>query len=327
MNPRPLVLTLGDPAGIGPEIALKAWSVLRNQVPFVLLADRRFIADEAKRQQVDLLEVNEIPAATTAQALHFLHHGIRIKPIAGHADLKNAPDIVAMIKRAVVLVQHGESSALVTNPISKAVLKVGADFAFAGHTDFLADLSTTKSRPIMMLVTPELRVVPVTVHVPIAKVAKVLTAGLLEETILTARKALQQQFGIAAPRIAVSGLNPHAGENGTMGREEIITIIPVVQKLQAQGLTVRGPFAADTMFHPAARNKYDVAICMYHDQALIPLKTLNFSQGVNVTLGLPFIRTSPDHGTAFDIAGSGQADPSSLVAALRMAWQMARSQP
>ena len=228
-----------------------------------------------------------------------------------------------MIKRAVDLAQSGKACAVTTNPIHKKALQDGAGFAFPGHTEYLASLARIP-RPVMMLSAPELRVVPVTIHIAINQVAKTLDADLLEQTIRVTHRAMIEDLGISAPRIAVAGLNPHAGEGGAMGSEEIDFIIPTLDRLRAEGMNLIGPMSADTMFHAAARARYDLAICMYHDQALIPIKTLNFSAGVNTTLGLPFIRTSPDHGTAFDIVGKNIADPLSLIEALRTAAEMAR---
>jgi 4-hydroxythreonine-4-phosphate dehydrogenase len=229
---------------------------------------------------------------------------------------------VAAIDRAVALVQAGAAAAVVTNPINKKALKDGAGFAFPGHTEYLAHLGGVE-RPVMMLVSPELRVVPVTIHIALAAVPGALTAALIEETARITAQALIDDFGIARPRLAVAGLNPHAGEQGAMGREEIEVIAPALERLRAEGLEISGPLPADTMFHAEARARYDVALTMYHDQGLIPLKALDFARGVNVTLGLPFIRTSPDHGTAYDIAGTGRADPTSLIEALNLAAAMA----
>jgi len=238
-------------------------------------------------------------------------------------NAQNAVEVVAMIKRAVDLAQSGQACAVTTNPIHKKALQDGAGFAFPGHTEYLASLANIE-RPIMMLSAPELRVVPVTIHIAIKKVSEVLNAALLEQTIRVTHKAMIADLGIEAPRISVAGLNPPAGEAGAMGNEEIDFIIPTLDKLRAEGMNLTGPMSADTMFHAAARERYDLAICMYHDQALIPIKTLNFSAGVNTTLGLPFIRTSPDHGTAFDIVGQNIADPMSLIEALRTANEMAK---
>ena len=240
----------------------------------------------------------------------------------GQPDPAHAAYVIAVIARAVGLVQSGAASAICTAPIHKKALKDGAGFAFPGHTEFLAHLAGV-GRVVMMLACPGLRVVPATIHIPLAEVPHALTARLLEDTIRLTRAGLIRDFGIAAPRLAVAGLNPHAGEGGAMGREEIDLIIPVLDRLRAEGFLLDGPKSADTMFHAAARSRYDAAIAMYHDQALIPVKTIDFAGGVNVTLGLPFIRTSPDHGTAFDIAGQGRADASSLIAALSMAADMA----
>jgi 4-hydroxythreonine-4-phosphate dehydrogenase len=229
-----------------------------------------------------------------------------------------------MIKSAVNLVKTGKACALTTNPIHKKALQDGAGFAFPGHTEFLGELGNIPC-PVMMLSAPELRVVPVTIHIALNQVKTALTPALLEQTIRVTHAAMIADLNISAPRIAVAGLNPHAGEGGAMGGDEITLIRPVLDRLRLEGLDLRGPIPADTMFHGAARETYDLALCMYHDQALIPLKTLNFAAGVNTTLGLPFIRTSPDHGTAFDIAGTGRADPTSLKEALRAAWRMAKT--
>ncbi len=228
-----------------------------------------------------------------------------------------------MIERAARMAMSGTVAAICTAPISKKVLKDGAGFAFPGHTEFLGEIGGVK-RVVMMLACPELRVVPVTIHIPLAEVAPALSGALIDETIRITATALRRDFGIDHPRIAVAGLNPHAGEGGAIGTEEITVIIPALDRLRSQGFQIAGPLPADTMFHPAARARYDVAVAMYHDQALIPIKAIDFAGGVNVTLGLPFVRTSPDHGTAFDIAGQGTADPTSMIAALRMAADLGR---
>ncbi len=230
--------------------------------------------------------------------------------------------MIQVIERAVGLVLSGKASALCTAPIHKKALKDGAGFPFPGHTEFLAHLAGVE-RVVMMLACPELRVVPATIHIALAEVPAALTEALLEATIRITHAGLMRDFGIAKPRLAVAGLNPHAGEGGAMGWEDERMIRPLIHRLAAEGMVIRGPLPADTMFHAAARRAYDVAICAYHDQALIPIKTIDFAGGVNVTLGLPFVRTSPDHGTAYDIAGRGIADPSSLIAALRLARKMA----
>ncbi len=315
----PVALTCGDPAGVGPEIALAAWEALGADLPFVWLGDPRHLPRRTPLAIVDdLAEV----AAAAARALPVLPVEFPAPATPGLPDLRNAPGTVAAIERAVALARSGAASAVCTCPISKKVLIDGAGFAHPGHTEFLAALAGVE-RVVMMLACPELRVVPATIHIPLAEVPAALTARLLEETIRITRDALIGDFGIAAPRLAVAGLNPHAGEGGAIGREEIEMIAPLVAALRAEGFDLRGPLSADTMFHAGARSGYDAAIAMYHDQALIPIKTIDFAGGVNVTLGLPFIRTSPDHGTAFDIAGQGKADPASLIAALRLAADMA----
>jgi len=320
----PLALTSGDPAGIGPEITLSAWQRLRNTLPFVLIGDADHMSGLGRKVGVPVERIATIGDAAEAmpRALPVLHQPLAAAPVAGKPDLANAAATIASIDRAVAMAQGGAAAAVVTNPISKKVLVDGAGFAHPGHTEYLASLGGV-SRSVMMLIAPDLRAVPVTIHVPISAVPALLTTALITETIRIVDAALRRDFAIAAPRIAVAGLNPHAGEAGLMGTEDESVIRPALDALRAEGMDLRGPLPADTMFHPPARAGYDAAVCMYHDQALIPVKTLGFSVGVNVTLGLPFVRTSPDHGTAFDIAGRRQADPDSLVEALRQAQQIA----
>lgn len=315
MNRPPIALTCGEPAGIGFELAQKAWAQIGSEIPFVLIADRRHVIGPFE-------EVSQLGTATSL--LPVLHHPFDGDVTLGTPDPRNAQGVIDVIARAVKLVENGDASSLCTLPIHKKALKDGAEFAYPGHTEYLAALAGVE-RVVMMLASPELRVVPVTIHIALQEVAGALTPDLLEETIQITETALRQDFGIQSPRLMVAGLNPHAGEGGAMGREEIDLIIPVLEKLRATGMDIRGPGSADTMFHARARAGYDVAICMYHDQALIPIKTVDFDGGVNVTLGLPFIRTSPDHGTAFDIAGQGIANADSLIAALKMASEMASS--
>jgi 4-hydroxythreonine-4-phosphate dehydrogenase len=318
-GPAPIALTCGDPAGIGAEIAVKARAELGGDLPFFWIGDPAHLPDGAAFQVIeDTAAVLDVPGGT----LPVLRHTFPHPATPGQPDPRNAQATIDVIARAVGLVQSGAASALCTLPIHKKVLKDGAGFAFPGHTEFLAHLAGVE-RVVMMLACPELRVVPVTIHIALAEVPVALTPALLEETIRITAAGLRRDCGIARPRIAVAGLNPHAGEGGAMGGEEIAWIAPLIARMQGEGFDLRGPMPPDTMFHKAARARYDVAVCMYHDQALIPIKTIDFDGGVNVTLGLPFIRTSPDHGTAHDIAGRGMASAGSLVAALRMAQQMA----
>ncbi len=310
----PVALTCGDPAGIGPEIAAKA---LGCGVRFVWLGDPRHLPPGTP-----VTEVARAGDPVPPGRMGVLPHAFPKPAVPGRPDPENAGAVVEVVARAVRLVQAGEVAAVCAAPIAKQVLIDGAGFAFPGHTEYLAHLAGG-GPAVMMLACDGLRVVPATIHVPLAEVPARLTPGLLEEVIRVTRAGLVQDFGIAAPRLAVAGLNPHAGEGGKIGHEEIAVIAPVLDRLRAEGFDLTGPLAADTMFHPAARAGYDAAICMYHDQALIPIKTIDFASGVNVTLGLPFVRTSPDHGTAFGIAGRGVADATSLVAALRMARGMA----
>ncbi len=318
MRRAPIALSCGEPAGIGPELAVLAWQQLGVKLPFFLIGDPVHLP-----RGVLAVEITD-PSETIAAARHglpILTHRFDAPAVAGKPAPQNAQGVIDVIKRGVDLVNCGAASALCTAPIHKKALQDGAGFAFPGHTEFLAHLAGVK-RVVMMLASDQLRVVPVTIHISIADVPSALSRNLLIETIEITHAAMQRDFGIASPRIAVAGLNPHAGEGGAMGVEEIDLINPVLDGLRQNGINLVGPMSADTMFHARARANYDVAICMYHDQALIPIKTLDFDRGVNVTLGLPFVRTSPDHGTAFDIAGKGVANPTSLIEALKMADKM-----
>ncbi len=317
----PVVLSCGEPAGIGPELAAAAWDALRETLPFVLIGDPAHLPT---RTPISLIEDLSQAAGVAGTALPVLPHDFCGPLTHGAPNPDHAQGVIDVIARGVDLVRAGDAAALCTAPIHKKALQDGAGFAYPGHTEYLAALAGVE-RVVMMLASPALRVVPATIHIPLAQVPDALTPPLLRDTLLVTHRALIRDFGFATPRIAVAGLNPHAGEGGSIGREDIEVIDPVLQELRAQGLDLRGPMSADTMFHDRARATYDAAVCMYHDQALIPIKTLDFDRGVNVTLGLPFIRTSPDHGTALDIAGQGRANPGSLIEALRMAYAMAQS--
>ena len=322
----PIAVTMGDPAGIGPDIALMSWlERSRLELPaFVLYGDPQVLQARARAlgATVPIATVASPQEASTAFAEELPLMPVPASAVDGDAS------IVAAIETAAAAVMHGQALALVTNPIAKRTLSA-AHLPYPGHTEYLAELAArhgggSRPRPVMMLVADELKVVPATVHIPLAAVAKALTRPLLLETVKIMAAALTRDFGVADPRIAVTGLNPHAGEGGLIGREEIDVIAPAIAELAAEGLAVTGPHAADTLFHAEARGTYDAAVAMYHDQALIPLKTLAFDRGVNVTLGLPFVRTSPDHGTAFALAGTGKARPDSFIAALRLAQELGR---
>ncbi len=328
---RALALTQGDPAGIGPEIALKAWLARREAglPPFFILSDPVFLARTAKRLAIEV----PIQSASPERAAEIFDEALPVVPLStevtaepGRPDPATAQGTVQSIERAVQLTQSGEALGIVTCPIAKHVL-YEAGFSHPGHTEFLAVLAAKPGKPaphpVMMLWCEELAVVPVTVHIPLKAVPTALTEDLIVETGRIVATELRLRFRLESPRLAFAGLNPHAGESGTMGREDRDVIVPAIAKLRAEGIDASGPWPADTMFHPRARRGYDAALAMYHDQALIPIKTIAFDEGVNVTLGLPFIRTSPDHGTAFDIAGRGVARPDSLLAALRLAARLA----
>jgi len=324
---RPLALTLGEPAGIGPDVTLAAWQrrATLELPPFYLLADPDFIAERAELLglKIPLRVIKaEDTAGTFASALPIVALDERVTANAGQPDSSSGPAAIASIRRAVADVFANRAHAVVTNPVAKAVL-YRTGFAEPGHTEFLAKLAEEHTgravHPVMMLWSDELAVVPVTIHLPVREVPSRLTTLLIVETGRIVARDLKNRFGIAQPRLALAGLNPHAGEEGALGEEDRDVVAPAVERLRAEGIDARGPLPADTMFHTSARRSYDAALAMYHDQALIPIKTLAFDHAVNVTLGLPFVRTSPDHGTAFDIAGTGRADPTSLVAALKLA--------
>ena len=327
---KPLAVTLGEPAGIGPDIALAAWQQRGAQglPPFYLIGDVDFLRARAQRLRLDITFAETTPDRATHlfdSALPVVATGDVVTAQPGVPDASSAPAAIASIRRAVADVKAGLAAAVITNPIAKSVL-YRAGFTHPGHTEFLAELAARDGvmpMPVMLLWSPQLAVVPVTIHHALRDAIALLTGDLIVRTARIVASDLNKRFGIMNPRLAVSGLNPHAGEDGTLGHEDRDVVAPAVAALRAEGIDARGPLPADTMFHAAARATYDCALCMTHDQALIPVKTLAFDEAVNVTLGLPFIRTSPDHGTAFDIAGTGKANPSSLIAALKLAAQMA----
>lgn len=324
----PLAVSMGDPAGIGLDITLMAWRDRAQRLlpPFVLFAN----ADAVHQRARDLsLTAPIVTIRKLVDAVRVFPDAVPLFPIdlaepivAGRPHSGAAGAIIAAIEQATAAVMRREAAAVVTNPIAKSVL-YEAGFPHPGHTEFLAELAARhvpgRHTPVMMLACDALRVVPMTIHVPLATVPASITRKLIFDTVRITYDALARDFGIARPRIAVCGLNPHAGENGTIGEEEVAVIAPAIAELCAEGLTITGPHSADTLFHAAARKTYDAVVCMYHDQALIPIKTLAFDEGVNVTLGLPFVRTSPDHGTAFSIAGTGAASPESFIVACHMA--------
>lgn len=323
----PSLLTMGDPAGIGPDLAIEAWRHRQKAglTPFAFVGDPQVLRDRAAHlgAAVNIEVIGKVAdaAAVFAAAVPVLPVPLSGPVTPGLPNPETAAQILAAIDLAVDGVLNREAGAVVTNPINKALL-YKAGFAHQGHTDYLGFLSEgrgIKCAPVMMLVCEELRTVPVTIHIPLRNVPGALSARRIVETGRTVADALISSFGIARPRLAVTGLNPHAGEAGALGREEIDVVVPAIETLKTQGFDVTGPHPADAIFQPRLRTTYDAVITMYHDQALIPVKTLAFDDAVNVTLGLPFVRTSPDHGTAYDLAGTGKADPSSLIAALRLA--------
>jgi len=325
----PILLTSGEPAGIAPEITALAWRSLHENasMAFALLGDAGYW--QSRNPGLPVEPVAGLAEARLAfpRALPVLHRPLAAHPAPGIISPATAPQVIAAIDEAVSMVMSGQASGMVTNPIQKEAL-YAAGFRHQGHTDYLAHLAMRQGHAVhevMMLVADGLRAVPITVHIALAEVPRVLTGDVIMAQARVVARDLARYFGIARPRLAFTGLNPHAGENGAMGHEEIDIIIPALKALAAEGLDVRGPLPADTAFHADARRTYDAILCMYHDQALIPVKTIDFYGGINVSLGLPFIRTSPDHGTALPIAGTGRARPESLIAAIRLAAQMARA--
>ncbi len=330
-GPRPLAVTMGEPAGIGPELVGMAWRALRGEpnLDFLCLADPDFLEDRIRAAGIDA-PIAKIARASDCAGL--FRNALPVLPLntrvvqgrPARPDVADCPAVLEAIHTAVALVQDGACRALVTAPVQKETLYLSG-FSFPGHTELLGELAAQRGGPamaVMMLASPQLRVVPVTVHVPLADVPRLLTTDLIVSTGRIVAADLARRFGITRPRLAVCGLNPHAGEGGQIGTEDRDVIAPSVAALKEAGVSASGPHSADTLFHPAARAGYDAVLAMYHDQALIPIKTIAFDTAVNVTLGLPFVRTSPDHGTALELAGTGKADPTSLICAIRMAGDM-----
>ena len=323
---RPVALTMGEPAGIGGELTLKAWATRRSDSPSFVAIDsadrlRRLAAEIGLAVEVRKIDDPRDADRIFANALPVYDLG-PVTASPGEPSTATARHVLEAIETAVALAAAGDVAAIVTNPIQKSTL-YAAGFKFPGHTEYLASLARPVSTPVMMLCCEGLRVVPVTIHISLRDALAALSSDLIVEQGSITAAALRTDFDIAGPRLAIAGLNPHAGENGAMGDEERTIIEPAIERLRANGIDARGPYPPDTLFTAPMRETYDAALCMYHDQALIPIKTLAFDTGVNVTLGLSFIRTSPDHGTALDIAGKGIAGETSLVAAIQLAASLA----
>jgi 4-hydroxythreonine-4-phosphate dehydrogenase len=330
VRPRPLALSLGDPAGIGPEITVKAWQALRGEgLPFMVVGDAQALASASSAGASIIRAVASVEEAGQVfeGTLPVLDLPLRTPVVAGRASAAAAASIIRWIETAVGLALSGQASGLVTAPIAKAPL-YEAGFRFPGHTEFLGELTASTAYPgirgpVMMLTAQDLRTSLVTIHEPLSRVAKVLSAEAIVRTVMVTAQALTHDFGVDRPRLALAALNPHAGEGGALGREEVEVLTPVATVLRERGIDIQGPLPADTLFHGDARARYDAVVCLYHDQALIPVKMLDFWGGVNVTLGLPIVRTSPDHGVGYDIAGRGLARADSLIAAVRLAGTIA----
>ena len=323
----PVAVTMGDPAGIGGEITLMTWRDHRAELPpFYVLDDPDRLQRLAQRTGLDV-PIAEIgssadAASVSKDALPVARLSRPVSALPGDDSTSDGPMVIESIDRAIDAAMDGGAGGMATNPIQKSRL-YDAGFTAPGHTEYLGERAGLDAPPVMLLAGPNLKVVPVTIHLSLKDAIAALTQDEIVRTLDVTIASLRSDFGIARPRVAVSGLNPHAGESGHMGREEIDIIAPAIERLSGADAEVRGPLAGDTMFHEAARGTYDVAVCMYHDQALIPMKTLDFDNGVNVSVSLPFVRTSPDHGTAYNIAGTATANPTSLVSAIRMAGEIA----
>ena len=325
-NPSPIAVTMGDPSGISAEISFGAWRILKNDIDCCFFVLSRASLFEQIGDCYEVISSPEEAVSVFSQAMPILELPCEVKALAGHPDTGNAQMTLYSISKAVDLIHQNRASSIVTTPINKHVL-YQAGFKFPGHTEFLAQLAVEKwkietSHAFMMLVSQCLKTVPLTIHIALSQLPRHIRKTEIIRTCQIMSRDLRKYFGLSNPHIAVAGLNPHAGENGTMGKEEIEIIIPALRELKEMGVNVTGPYPADTLFHEKVRKTYDVVLGMYHDQALIPLKTLGFDEGVNTTLGLPFVRTSPDHGTAYDIAGKGLANPQSLIEAIRLARSM-----
>jgi 4-hydroxythreonine-4-phosphate dehydrogenase len=327
----PIAVTMGEPAGIAPDITLLAWRAMqaRPGICFFVIGDPHLLKARANLLGLDIgikvIESSSEAGEAFTGALPVLPQSVPKEPEPGRIDPANSKAVIGAIKRAVELAVLGQVGAIVTNPIQKKVLYTQG-FEYTGHTDYIAALIRStglEAEPVMMLAAPGIRTVPLTVHIPLRDVVRALTSESIIRQARVVNSDLKRYFGIASPRIAIAGLNPHAGEGGALGGEEQSTIDPAIETLKREGMNVEGPLPADSLFHPEARSRFDIVICMYHDQALIPVKTIGFHEGVNATLGLPIVRTSPDHGTALSLAGSGKANPLSLICAIELAASMA----
>jgi len=322
----PLAVALGDPAGVGPEIAAKAWARREAEglAPFFVVGDVRSIEAVWDGPIARISDPSEARAAFGA-ALPLIQLEDAGEIVPGHPNIAGARCSLDSLELAVGLTRSGAAAAIVTGPVSKAQL-YGIGFVHPGQTEFVAErCGIARENVVMMLAGPTLRTVPITTHIPLKDVPDAISVELIVSRARTTERGLARDFGIERPRLVIAGLNPHAGERGALGREEIDIVIPAIERLREEGIEIEGPLAADTMFHPRARARYDAALCLYHDQALIPLKTLHFDEGVNITLGLPIVRTSPDHGTAFGIAGKDAADPGATIAAIQLAHRCAEN--
>ena len=323
MNNLPLIITCGEPSGIGPEIAIKAYKEIKNKIPLLLMGDENLLKKIAYQNDVDLKEVNKPEEIKSFKnKLCFLKLNYVVKPYPGTPNTKNSKIVLKNIIDSVRLVLNGKCSAIVTSPIDKGILKEGTSFNFPGHTELLGDLCQTQSPPIMMMMSKKLKIVPITTHIPIKEVSEMLSIDYIVEFIKKLESEVKIKFKIFSPKIILTGLNPHAGENGKIGNEEQLKILPAIQKLKKLGINIFGPISSDTAFLKKNLENYDVFVCMYHDQALIPIKLLDFFGSINITLGLPIIRTSPDHGTAYDIAGQNISDPTSMILAIEKAYSI-----
>ena len=323
MNNLPIIITSGEPSGIGPEIVIKAYKVIQNQIPMILMGDEDFLKTVAYKNNVNIKKINEPEEVEKFKnKLCFINLKYLAKPIPGTPNPINSKIVLKNIVNSVNLVLTKKCSALVTSPIDKGILKDGSSFDFPGHTELLADLCKIKSKPIMMMMSKKLKIVPITTHIPLREVSNILNIEYIFDYIKNLENEIKYKLNIKSPKILVTGLNPHAGENGKIGNEEQTIIKPAIEKLKKFNINISGPISADTAFLQKNLDFFDVIVCMYHDQALIPIKLLDFYNSINITLGLPIIRTSPDHGTAYNIAGKNISDPSSMIFAIEKAYSI-----
>tara|TARA_B100001057_G_scaffold486285_2_gene567232 strand:- start:455 stop:1462 length:1008 start_codon:yes stop_codon:yes gene_type:complete len=327
MNKLPIIITSGEPSGIGAEIIIKAYKKIKNKIPCILMGDEKFLKKIAIKNNVSLQKIKKPKEYKNFNdKLCVLNFDYDIEPIPGKPNKRNSKKVIENIVNCTKLVLNNECSALVTAPIDKGILKEGTLFEYPGHTEFISNLCKNKTSPIMMMMSKNLKVTTITTHIPLKDVSKEINPSKIFQFIKILNSEIELKFNIIKPKILVTGLNPHAGERGKIGDEEQKIILPTIEKLKKSNINIYGPVSADTAFLKKNLDFFDVFVCMYHDQALIPIKILDFFGSINVTLGIPIIRTSPDHGTAYDIAGKNASNPDSMIFAIEQAYSIYKNQ-